>query len=98
VAAHARGGNSRVAELHKGTVRARHASKPLTPLTTYRPRRECRRYPDDFTVQTQAAQAITKGLYTPAAGLRAGQQTGVRRGGGHHRFMSNNPGTCPAAP
>jgi ABC-type antimicrobial peptide transport system permease subunit len=33
--------------------------------------------PDDFTVQTQAAQAITKGLYTPAAAFALANMPGL---------------------
>jgi len=67
VAAQRAGDTSRIADAVKALLRERHGIK-VTDATTYMAASgNVGGTPDDFTVQTQAAQAITKGLYTPAA-------------------------------
>jgi ABC-type antimicrobial peptide transport system permease subunit len=67
VAAQRAGDTSRIADAVKAVLRERHGMK-VTNATTYMAAAgNAGGTPDDFTVQTQAAQAITKGLYTPAA-------------------------------
>jgi putative ABC transport system permease protein len=67
VAAQRAGDTSRMADAIKTLLRERHGIK-ATDATTYMAAvGNAGGTPDDFTVQTQAAQAITKGLYTPAA-------------------------------
>ncbi|HTV78600.1 MAG TPA: ABC transporter permease [Steroidobacteraceae bacterium] len=67
VAAKRAGDASRIADQVKMLLRQRHGIK-VTDATTYMAAAgNAGGTPDDFTVQTQAAQAITKGLYTPAA-------------------------------
>jgi ABC-type antimicrobial peptide transport system permease subunit len=67
VAAQRAGDTSRVADAIKALVRERHGIKATDATTYMAAAGNAGGTPDDFTVQTQAAQAITKGLYTPAA-------------------------------
>ncbi len=67
VAAQRAGDTSRVADAIKTLLRERHGMKTTTATTYMAAAGNAGGTPDDFTVQTQAAQAITKGLYTPAA-------------------------------
>jgi ABC-type antimicrobial peptide transport system permease subunit len=67
VAAQRAGDTSRVADAIKALVRERHGIKATAATTYMAAAGNAGGTPDDFTVQTQAAQAITKGLYTPAA-------------------------------
>ena len=60
VAAEKAGETSRIGEEVKSILRARHNISTET-------RADGMREPDDFVVETQAAQALTRGLYTPAA-------------------------------
>ena len=67
VAAQRAGDTSRVAEAIKALLRERHGIETTNATTYLAAAGNAGGTPDDFTVQTQAAQAITKGLYTPAA-------------------------------
>jgi putative ABC transport system permease protein len=67
VAAKRAGDTSRVAEAIKTLLRQRHGIKTTEATTYMAAAGNGGGMPDDFTVQTQAAQAISKGLYTPAA-------------------------------
>ena len=76
IAAEKAGETSRIADEIKSLLRKRHqgGAKP-SAVTQAAPaqgnylaqQRAVGGTPDDFTVETQAAQALTKGLYTPAA-------------------------------
>src|SRR6202021_2801648 len=61
------GDTSRVADAIKALLRQRHGIKATEAATYMAAAGNAGGTPDDFTVRTQAAQAITKGLYTPAA-------------------------------
>jgi putative ABC transport system permease protein len=67
VAAQRAGETSRVADAIKALLRERHGIKTTDATTYMAAAGNAGGTPDDFVVQTQAAQAITKGLYTPAA-------------------------------
>ena len=67
VAAQRAGDTSRVADAIKALLRERHGIKTTDATTYMAAAGNAGGTPDDFVVQTQAAQAITKGLYTPAA-------------------------------
>jgi putative ABC transport system permease protein len=67
VAAQRAGDTSRVADGIKALLRERHGIKTTNATTYMAAAGNAGGTPDDFVVQTQAAQAITKGLYTPAA-------------------------------
>jgi putative ABC transport system permease protein len=67
VAAQRSGDTSRIADAVKVLLRERHGMKSTNATTYMAAAGNAGGTPDDFTVQTQAAQAITKGLYTPAA-------------------------------
>jgi putative ABC transport system permease protein len=67
VAAQRSGDTSRVADAIKTVLRERHGIKATDATTYMAAAGNAGGTPDDFVVQTQAAQAITKGLYTPAA-------------------------------
>ncbi len=67
VAAQRAGDTSRIADSIKALLRERHGMKATNATTYMAAAGNAGGTPDDFTVQTQAAQAITKGLYTPAA-------------------------------
>jgi putative ABC transport system permease protein len=67
VAAQRAGDTSRVADAIKVLLRERHGIKATDATTYMAAAGNAGGTPDDFVVQTQAAQAITKGLYTPAA-------------------------------
>ncbi len=67
VAAQRAGRHSRVADAIKMLLRERHGMKATAAKNYLAAVGNAGGTPDDFTVQTQAAQAITKGLYTPAA-------------------------------
>jgi putative ABC transport system permease protein len=67
VAAQRAGETSRVADTIKALLRERHGIKTTDATTYMAAAGNAGGTPDDFVVQTQAAQAITKGLYTPAA-------------------------------
>ena len=67
VAAQRAGDTSRVADAIKVLLRERHGIKTTDATTYMAAAGNAGGTPDDFTVQTQASQAITKGLYTPAA-------------------------------
>jgi putative ABC transport system permease protein len=67
VAAQRSGDTSRVADGIKALLRERHGIKTTEATTYMAAAGNAGGTPDDFVVQTQAAQAITKGLYTPAA-------------------------------
>jgi putative ABC transport system permease protein len=67
VAAQRAGDTSRVADAIKALLRERHGIKSTDATTYMAAAGNAGGTPDDFVVQTQAAQAITKGLYTPAA-------------------------------
>jgi putative ABC transport system permease protein len=67
VAAQRAGDTSRVADAVKALLRERHGIKTTEATTYMAAAGNAGGTPDDFVVQTQAAQAITKGLYTPAA-------------------------------
>jgi ABC-type antimicrobial peptide transport system permease subunit len=67
VAAQRAGDTSRMADAIKALLRERHGMKATNATTYMAAAGNAGGTPDDFTVQTQAAQAITKGLYTPAA-------------------------------
>ena len=67
VAAQRAGDASRIADEIKMLLRQRHGIKSVNATTYMAAAGNAGGTPDDFTVQTQAAQAITKGLYTPAA-------------------------------
>jgi putative ABC transport system permease protein len=67
VAAQRAGDTSRVADAIKVLLRERHGIKTTDATTYMAAAGNAGGTPDDFVVQTQAAQAITKGLYTPAA-------------------------------
>jgi ABC-type antimicrobial peptide transport system permease subunit len=67
VAAQRAGDTSRVADAIKALLRERHGMKATDATTYMAANGNAGGTPDDFVVQTQAAQAITKGLYTPAA-------------------------------
>ena len=67
VAAQRAGDSSRIADAVKALLRERHGMKATNATTYMAAAGNAGGTPDDFTVQTQAAQAITKGLYTPAA-------------------------------
>jgi putative ABC transport system permease protein len=67
VAAQRAGDTSRVADAIKALLRERHGIKATDATTYMAAAGNIGGTPDDFVVQTQAAQAITKGLYTPAA-------------------------------
>lgn len=67
VAAQRAGDASRVADSIRALLRERHGIKITQAATYMAAAGNAGGTPDDFTVQTQAAQAITKGLYTPAA-------------------------------
>ena len=67
VAAQRAGDASRIADAIKTLLRQRHGIQATDATTYMAAAGNAGGTPDDFTVQTQAAQAITKGLYTPAA-------------------------------
>jgi putative ABC transport system permease protein len=67
VAAQRAGETSLVADAIKALLRERHGIKTTDATTYMAAAGNAGGTPDDFVVQTQAAQAITKGLYTPAA-------------------------------
>ena len=67
VAAQRAGDTSRVADAIKALLRGRHGIKTTDATTYMAAAGNAGGTPDDFVVQTQAAQAISKGLYTPAA-------------------------------
>ncbi len=71
VAAERAGESSRIAEEIKGLLRQRHglisADNDNTQSGYLARQGGVGAVPDDFTVETQAAEALTKGLYTPAA-------------------------------
>jgi len=72
IAAERAGDSSRIAEDIKSLLRQRHglitADNAAAARTGYLAQQgSAGSIPDDFTVETQAAEALTKGLYTPAA-------------------------------
>lgn len=67
VAAEKAGETSRIAAEIATLLRERHGIPPLPEASTGYLAGSRGAEPDDFTVETQAAQALTKGLYTPAA-------------------------------
>ncbi len=70
VAADKAGETTRIATEVRTLLRERHGLGPAISQTSsgYIPgAAAAEEIPDDFTVETQAAQALTKGLYTPAA-------------------------------
>lgn len=73
IAAERAGESSRIADEIKALLRQRHGLISEIPAATATPTGYLARQgnvgglPDDFTVETQAADALTKGLYTPAA-------------------------------
>jgi len=69
LAAEKAGETSRIADEIKALLRKRHGIEgPSSSQTNYlAQQRGVGSKPDDFTVETQAGQALTKGLYTPAA-------------------------------
>jgi ABC-type antimicrobial peptide transport system permease subunit len=68
IAAEKAGETSRMADEIKHLLRKRHGIKSGTQGRGYLGEQGgAGGMPDDFTVETQAAQALTKGLYTPAA-------------------------------
>lgn len=72
VAAERAGESSRIADDIKSLLRQRHGliteDNAASAQTGYLARQgSAGSVPDDFTVETQAAEALTKGLYTPAA-------------------------------
>lgn len=67
LAAEKAGESSTVARLAGRILRERHGIPPLADADISYLAGERGAEPDDFTIQTQAAQALTKGLYTPAA-------------------------------
>jgi ABC-type antimicrobial peptide transport system permease subunit len=77
VAAQRAGDTSRVADAIKELVRERHGIKATKATTYMAAAGNAGGTPDDFTVQTQAAQAITKGLYTPAAAFALANMPGL---------------------
>ena len=77
VAAQRAGDTSRVADAIKALVRERHGIKTTNATTYMAAAGNAGGTPDDFTVQTQAAQAITKGLYTPAAAFALANMPGL---------------------
>jgi putative ABC transport system permease protein len=77
VAAQRAGDTSRVADAIKALVRERHGIKATVATTYMAAAGNAGGTPDDFTVQTQAAQAITKGLYTPAAAFALANMPGL---------------------
>ena len=77
VAAQRAGDTSRVADAIKALVRERRGIKTTNATTYMAAAGNAGGTPDDFTVQTQAAQAITKGLYTPAAAFALANMPGL---------------------
>jgi ABC-type antimicrobial peptide transport system permease subunit len=67
VAAERAGDSSSVADGVKTLLRARHHLAAAGASQSYISRQGGGAQPDDFTVETQAAKALTQGLYTPAA-------------------------------
>jgi putative ABC transport system permease protein len=67
IAAEKAGESSRIATEVAALLRERHGIAPLTGDSGGYLAGGRGAEPDDFTVETQAAQALTKGLYTPAA-------------------------------
>jgi len=67
VAAEKAGETSRIANDVSVLLRDRHGIPQPTEIGYLGGRGNADGIPDDFTVETQAAQALTKGLYTPAA-------------------------------
>ncbi len=68
IAAEKAGETSRIASEVTTLLRARHGIKGGTAQGGYLAnQRSAGGIPDDFTVETQAGKALTKGLYTPAA-------------------------------
>ncbi len=67
VAAEKAGEASRIANDIKALLRKRHRLAGAGANQGYLSRQGGGAVPDDFTVETQAAQALTQGLYTPAA-------------------------------
>ena len=77
VAAKRAGDTSHVADAIKALVRERHGIKATYATTYMAAAGNAGGTPDDFTVQTQAAQAITRGLYTPAAAFALANMPGL---------------------
>jgi len=67
VAAERAGDTSRMASEITVLLRARHGIESRDDVNYLAAQSSGGGEPDDFTVETQAAQALTKGLYTPAA-------------------------------
>ena len=67
IAAEKAGETSRIAGEVAGLLRARHGIESRENINFLAAQSGGGVEPDDFTVETQAAQALTKGLYTPAA-------------------------------
>ncbi|MGA0805544.1 MAG: ABC transporter permease [Pseudohongiellaceae bacterium] len=67
IAAEKAGESSRIAQETAALLRQRHGIAALAEGTAGYLAGARGAEPDDFTVETQAAQALTKGLYTPAA-------------------------------
>jgi len=67
IAAEKAGETSRIATEIATLLRQRHGIPPPSEASTSYLAGSRGAEPDDFTVETQAAQALTKGLYTPAA-------------------------------
>ncbi|WP_404478223.1 ABC transporter permease [Novosphingobium sp. BL-52-GroH] len=68
IAANKAGEATRIAEDVKKLIRSRHGLADAGTNPSYLGAQGgAMGHPDDFTVETQAAQALTKGLYTPAA-------------------------------
>jgi len=67
IAAEKAGEASRIAQDVKTLLRKRHSIASAGSGQGYLARQGGGAGPDDFTVETQAAQALTQGLYTPAA-------------------------------
>jgi ABC-type antimicrobial peptide transport system permease subunit len=67
IAAQRAGDTSRIADEVKILLRKRHGIKTTNRIGYLAAEGNAGGTPDDFTVETQAAEAITQGLYTPAA-------------------------------
>jgi ABC-type antimicrobial peptide transport system permease subunit len=67
IAAEKAGETSRMATEITALLRERHGIKAAGPGGYLANQRSAGGVPDDFTVETQAGKALTKGLYTPAA-------------------------------
>jgi putative ABC transport system permease protein len=67
IAAEKAGETSRMAAEITALLRERHGIKGATQSGYLANQRSAGGVPDDFTVETQAGKALTKGLYTPAA-------------------------------